>query len=227
MRHCGRRGKRQWARKLAISHKVMTNQHTRQELHVCYDPRSDCENVCGGKEPTYARIVVDFRPQKDDPNRVRITAGGNLIKKPGDLTTRTADLTTSKIVWNSVISTEGAAYTCLDVGNFYLETPLETYEYMKMPLDIFPSWTRKQYNLDKHAYKGFVYWKICRAICGLPNAGRLANEQLKKHLKPDGYYEVAHTPGLWRHRRRPIQFSLIVDDFGVKHVGKEHAEHLI
>ena len=73
------------------------------------------------------------------------------------LTTRTADLTTSKIVQNSVISTEGAAYTCFDVGKFYLETPLETYKYMKMPLDIFPSWTRRQYNLDKYAYNGFMY----------------------------------------------------------------------
>ena len=25
---------------------------------------------------TYARLVVDFKPQKDDPNHVRITAGG-------------------------------------------------------------------------------------------------------------------------------------------------------
>ena len=49
---------------------------------------------------TYARIVVKFRPQKKDPNRVRITAGGNLIEYPGELTTRTADLTTSKILWN-------------------------------------------------------------------------------------------------------------------------------
>ena len=44
---------------------------------------------------TYARIVVDFRPQKKDPNQVQMTAGGKLIKCPGDLTTRTADLTTS------------------------------------------------------------------------------------------------------------------------------------
>ncbi len=28
---------------------------------------------------TYARIVIDHRPQKDNPNRVRITVGGNLI----------------------------------------------------------------------------------------------------------------------------------------------------
>ena len=28
---------------------------------------------------TYANIVVDYCPQKKDPNRVRITAGGNLL----------------------------------------------------------------------------------------------------------------------------------------------------
>ena len=164
-----------------------------------------------GRVPTYARVVVDFRPQKEDPNRVRITAGGNLIKYPGELTTRTEDLTTTQIVWNSVISTEGAKYACLDVSNFYLETPMNRYEYMKMPLSIFPSWTRKQYNLDENALNGFVYWEIRKAIYGLPQAGMLANKQLRKHLKPAGFYEVAHTPGLWKHKRRPIQFSHIVD----------------
>ena len=47
---------------------------------------------------TYTNIIVDYRPQKEDPNRVRITAGGNLIIYPGELTTRTADITTSKIL---------------------------------------------------------------------------------------------------------------------------------
>ena len=63
-----------------------------------------------GKKPTYAQVVVNFRPQKADPNRVRITAGGNLIKFAGDLTTRTADLTTEKMLRNSTISTEGARF---------------------------------------------------------------------------------------------------------------------
>ena len=40
---------------------------------------------------TYARIVVNFFPQKDDPNRVKITSGGNLIKKPGELTQVTTE----------------------------------------------------------------------------------------------------------------------------------------
>ena len=35
---------------------------------------------------TYARIVVDFRPQKADPNRVRIMAGGNLMNYPHETT---------------------------------------------------------------------------------------------------------------------------------------------
>ena len=67
---------------------------------------------------TYARLVVDFRPQKDDPNRVRITASGNLIKYPGEITTRTSDMTTAKILWNSILRTEGDRFMGLDIKNF-------------------------------------------------------------------------------------------------------------
>eukprot|EP00804_Cyclotella_cryptica_P000699 CCRYP_000983-RA/>CCRYP_000983-RA protein AED:0.36 eAED:0.37 QI:0/0/0/1/1/1/5/0/509 len=100
-------------------------------------------------------------------------------------------------------------------------------EYMKMPLALFPDHIRAQYNLDKHAIHGFVYLELRGAIYGLPQAGTLANKLLRKRLAPHGYYEVAHTPGLWRHVTRPISFTLVVDDFGVKYVGQEHAEHLI
>ena len=72
-----------------------------------------------------------------------------------------------------------------------------------------------------------MYLEIRRAIYGLPQAGRLANIQLKEFLGPEGYYEVNHTPGLWRHKWQPISFTLVVDDFGVKYVGKEHALHLL
>jgi hypothetical protein len=168
---------------------------------------------------TYTRIVVDYRPQKADPNRVRLTAGGNLIEYPGELTTRTAELTTTKMLWNSVISTENARYMCLDIKNFYLGTPMDRFEYMKMPLSIFPQATIEQYDLDKHAKHGFVYLEIRKAIYGLPQAGILANKLLRQRLRPHGYYEVAHTPGLWKHISNPTQFTLTVDDFGVKYVG--------
>ena len=84
------------------------------------------------KVVTYARVVVDFRPQKEGPNCVRITARGgegDLIAYPDELTTRTVDLTVSKILWNSVLSTDEAKYPTLDIANFYLGTPLDRYEY--------------------------------------------------------------------------------------------------
>jgi hypothetical protein len=176
---------------------------------------------------TYTRIVVDFRPQKSDPNRVRLTAGGNLIDYPGELTTRTADLTTTKLLWNSVISTQDAKYLCLDIKNFYLGTPLDRFEYMKMPIDIFPQGIIDQYNLRQHVKNGFIYIEIRKAIYGLPQAGILANKLLRQRLRPHGYYEVPHTPGLWKHVSKPTQFTLTVDDFGVKYVGKQNAQHLI
>jgi hypothetical protein len=57
----------------------------------------DVTNMPADRVATYANIVADFRPQKEDPHRIRITAGGNLINHPGELTTRTADITTSKL----------------------------------------------------------------------------------------------------------------------------------
>ena len=92
------------------------------------------KNIPKDRVITYARIVVDYRAHKKDPNRVRITAGGNLIQYPGELTTRTADLTTSKVMWNSTISTRGARYMAADAANFYLATPMERHEYMWMPI---------------------------------------------------------------------------------------------
>ena len=85
---------------------------------------------------TYARLVVYLRPQKDDPNRVRITAGGNLIKYPGEITTCTADMTTAEILWNSILSTQGAQFMGLDIKYFYLGTPLDRFEYMKIPITL-------------------------------------------------------------------------------------------
>ena len=152
-----------------------------------------------GKKPTYTQVVVDVCPQKADPNQVKITAAGNLITYAGDLTTITADLTTAKMLWNSMISTEGAIFAGLYISDFYLKTPMDEYEYITTPLTSFHQHTVKQYQLDKNSHNGQVYLEIWRAIYRLPQAGALANNQIKKFLSPAGYYEVAHTSGLWRH----------------------------
>jgi hypothetical protein len=91
-----------------------------------------------GKMWMCARIVIDYRPPKKDPNRVGITVGSNLIKYKGDVLMRTTDLTTSKMLWNSVLSTDRAQYMCLDIKKFYLTMALDYFEYMKMPTSVFP-----------------------------------------------------------------------------------------
>ena len=60
----------------------------------------------------------------------------------------------------------------------------------------------------------------------LPQAGILAQELLETRLNAHGYQQSKFTPGLWTHKWRPIYFSLVVDNFGVKYVRKEHADHL-
>ena len=87
---------------------------------------------------TYAIITVFHFSQKEDPNRVRITAGGNLIKYPGKLMIRTDDLTTSKVIWNSVLSIIGARFMGINMRSFHLEMLLDGFEYTKIPLSIFP-----------------------------------------------------------------------------------------
>ena len=75
--------------------------------------------------------------------------------------------------------------------------------------------------------KGCVYYEVTRGMYGLPQAGLLAQEQLTKWLNKAGYTQSEVTPGFWKHQWRPINFALVVDDFGVKYVGEEHANHLI
>ena len=179
------------------------------------------------KDITYARIVVDYRPQKAEPHRTRITVGGDRINYPYKVTTETAELTTHKLLLNSVVSTPQARYMTADIGNFYLGTPMERAEYMFLPLSYIPNEIIEQYNLQKIAKDGKVYTEINKGMYGLPQSGILANHKLKRDLLPFGYFPCRHTPGLWKHVWRPITFTLVVDDFGVKYVGRQHAEHLM
>ncbi len=79
---------------------------------------------------------------------------------------------------------------------FYLTAVLEYYNYMKIPLALFPLWTIEQYNLNKMALDGWVYIKMQRAVWGLSQAGILANKRLCRKLVPFGYYECINTLGL-------------------------------
>jgi hypothetical protein len=176
---------------------------------------------------TYPRFVCEHRPQKTEVNRTRLTLGGNLIKYPGDVSTKTAELETIKILFNSVISTVGAKFISIDIKNFYLNTPLARPEYVRIPINLIQDEITREYNLTSLIKDGNVMAEANKGMYGLPQAGILAAALLEQRLKPHGYYQCEHTPGLWRHRTRPTIFALVVDDFGVKIQDKVDALHLI
>jgi hypothetical protein len=102
------------------------------------------------------------------------------------------------------------------------------YKYIQIKIDDIPDEIIVEYNLrDKVSNNGHMYVKIQMGIYRLPQAGILAQELLEKQLNENGYSQSKAVPGLWTHNTRPISFTLVVDDFGVKYVGKELAMHLI
>ena len=78
--------------------------------------------------------MVDHRPQKAEPERVRWTVGSNLVDYPGNVSTPTADMTTAKLIMNGTVSTPNATYHCFEISNFYLNTPMARHEYMRIPV---------------------------------------------------------------------------------------------
>ena len=180
-----------------------------------------------GRKPTYLRVVAAMRPEKENPRCIRWTAGGDKVDYPHDVSIKTADLTTAKLLINKVVSTPNAMFLTADLKDFYLGTPMTRYEYMRITIWMLPDGIIDQYNLKPLFHDGYVYVEIRRGMYGLPQAGRLANDQLIKFLSPHGYAPCPLTPGLWRHHMRDIVFSLVVDDFGIRYTDRADADHLI
>ena len=176
---------------------------------------------------TYPRVVVADRPQKTQTRRVRVTVGGDRIDYPGEVSTKTSDITTVKILLNSTISTPEARFMCLDIKDFYLNTTMHRSEYMRVDIRTIPQAIIDYYNLLPLVENGYIYVEIMKGMYGLPQAGILANNELVILLEKHDYIQSKRTPGLFTHKTRPISFCLVVDDFGIKYVGREHAEHLI
>jgi hypothetical protein len=112
--------------------------------------------------------VVDIHPNKAETRRFRLTLGDSPIQYPGDVPTRSADLTTSKCLWNSTISTEGATYMCLDAKNFYLGIPMDSFEYMRIPLKLIPQEIIEECNLLYFVSDGHMYIEVQKACMAYP-----------------------------------------------------------
>jgi hypothetical protein len=114
-------------------------------------------NIPKGQHVTYGSFVVDIKDHKEEKERTRLTVGGDQIEYPGDKSTRTAGLTTAKILINSVISTQDAKFLVIDINNFYLNTSLGRFEYMAINLASLPQEKIEKYDLNEFAQDGKVY----------------------------------------------------------------------
>ena len=101
---------------------MMTGSNTIHFIHSSQKPAN--------RTVTYLRIVSRYRPQKEDPYRIRFTVGGNRIEYPGGVATPTAELATVRLHLNSVLSDVNSFYMIVDIKDYYLGTPMNRYEYM-------------------------------------------------------------------------------------------------
>ena len=109
----------------------------------------------------------------------------------------------------------------------YLMSEMEDCEYMYIPRELILDDFMNEYNLWDKVHNNRVYLRINKGMYGLPQAGKLAHDKLKKVLEPHGYHPCRLTPGLWKHKTNSITFTLVVDDFGVKYSSQKDIDHLL
>ena len=65
-----------------------------------------------------AKLFLNYRPQKEKPHWTRLVVCGNLVIFQGNFSTRTADITTAKLLFNSTISKKCAWLLLCDIKQF-------------------------------------------------------------------------------------------------------------
>ena len=58
---------------------------------------------------------------------------------------------------------------------------MQRYEYVKLPYNIIPPGIKERYQLHNIVHSDHVFIEIRKGMCGLPQAGKLANELLQKN----------------------------------------------
>jgi hypothetical protein len=92
-------------------------------------------------------------------------------------------------------------------------------------MHIIPPAIVELYKLKHKSSNGYVYAE--ESMYGLPQAGKLANDRLRKFLEPHGYVPCPVTLGLWKHLHSDLIFTLVVNGLGIKYTNKQDVADLI
>jgi hypothetical protein len=55
----------------------------------------------------------------------------------------------------------------MDISDFYLNTPMERYEYMRIPISAIPDCIMDEYKLESLVHNGFIVVELRKGIYGL------------------------------------------------------------
>ena len=104
---------------------------------------------------------------------------------------------------------------------------MKKYEYMRMPMKMFPEHTIQQYNLRNHVKNGLVYVKLRRAI-DMVSPSRKTSQQLTDFFPQTRrvFWGQAYAM-IMEARDTANSIHLCSWWFWIKYVGKEHAAHLL
>ncbi len=90
-----------------------------------------------------------------------------------------------------------------------------------------PQWSSRRIQAQIESHQKWQHLHQSQVWHVQPTISRVIGHQTpQKYLSKHGYRQSKLLPGLWKHDTRPIQYTLVVDNFGVKFVSKEHAQHL-
>lgn len=87
----------------------------------------------------------------------------------------------------------------IDIKDFFLNNPMQYYEYFRIPVRWIPADIMEKYNLKEKIYNGYIYFEICKGRYGLKQAARIAYDRLVQYLCPHGYAPSRTNTGLWKH----------------------------
>ena len=118
----------------------------------------------------------------------------------GEVASPKVGLVIVKLLWNSLISTEGTKFMTLDLNDFYLNTSLKRFEYLKIRMNNILQGVIDEYKLhDNVTPDGHVYAKVCKGMYGMPIAGLVTQKDLEVQLAENGYRQSKIVSGLWHH----------------------------
>ena len=152
-----------------------------------------------GRRVTYNSFVCAHRPTKTEPFCVRLVVGGDKLSTHLDICSPAISVVDTKLHLNSTIpdASRGARYATADIKDFFLQSPMRQFQYMRVHKRYIPPEIRTEYTLMDTHYNSnnYIYLEIRKGTYGLKEAAILAYNQLCLHLLPYGYTPVRHTPG--------------------------------